>query len=70
MQVAPTLYVHISGFFSGKKSPDFYFLKTLATTTKEEKGVSNLNSLKVATRNSQILTDDQPIFAPSNPRSF
>jgi hypothetical protein len=49
MQVAPTLYVHISVFFSGEKSPDFYFKKTLATTTKEKKkgGLSNFNHLKV-----------------------
>jgi hypothetical protein len=48
MQVVPTLYVHISVLFSGEKSPDFYFKKTLATNTKgKKKGVSNFNHLKV-----------------------
>jgi hypothetical protein len=28
-------------FFIGEKSSDFYFKKTLATTTKEKKGISN-----------------------------
>jgi hypothetical protein len=30
-----------SVLFSGKKLSEFYFKKTLATTTKEKKGVSN-----------------------------
>jgi hypothetical protein len=41
-----TLYNGASGvFFSGEKLPDFYLEKTFATTTKEKKGVSNLNCL-------------------------